>query len=176
MHDKNHELDSPSRSQLRRDALAVFKLAETLVALTDSELARMPLSEELREEVIRTRRITQQIARKRQTQFLAKQLRRNEEEIEPVRRALVHNRAEQRRETAQLHRLEMWRERLIDEGDSALSELIGQFPFVDRHHLRQLARQAREDRMHNKPPTAARALFQELRELFGGEIPTMPSE
>lgn len=166
MHDNDEEFNLPSRSQLRRDALAIFKLAEALVALKESELDRVPLSDELRDEVLRTRRITQQIARKRQTQFLAKQLRRREEELEPIRRALEHDRDDQRRETAELHRLETWRERLMDEGDSALSELIAQFPYADHQHLRQLARQAREDRLHNKSPTSARALFQELRGLF----------
>lgn len=166
MHDQNEEFNPPSRSQLRRDALAIFKLAEALVALKESELDRVPLSDELRDEVLHTRRITQQIARKRQTQFLAKQLRRREEELEPIRRALEHDRNDQRRETAELHRLEIWRERLIEEGDSALSELISQFPHADHHHLRQLARQAREDHLHNTPLSAARALFQELRRLF----------
>src|SRR5690606_11335278 len=35
--------DGPSRSQLRRDATAIFKLAETLAVLTDAQLTRIPL-------------------------------------------------------------------------------------------------------------------------------------
>lgn len=166
MHNNDQEYDEPSRSQLRREALDVFKLAEAMVALPESQLAKLPLSEELREEVERTRRITQQIARKRQMQFLAKQMRRREEELEPLRHALTQDRESSRRDTAELHRLEAWRERLIHDGDTALSDLLGHFPQADRQHLRTLARQARDDLHANKPPAASRALFKELRTLF----------
>ena len=158
--------DEPSRSQLRREALDVLKLAHALVELSDAQLTRVPLSDELREEVSRARAVTQQIARKRQTQFLAKQLRRREDELEPIRAALEHDRDHSRRETAHLHRVEQWRERLLAEGDDALTELLQQFPQADRQRLRQLARQARAERDANKAPHAQRELFRELRELF----------
>lgn len=166
MHNEHEEADEPSRSQLRRDALAILKLAEALVALSASELTRVPLSDELREEVAKVRGIPQHIARKRQTQYLAKQLRRREDELEPIRQALDQGSMAKRRETSALHQLESWRERLIHEGDHALAELMNQFPQADRQHLRQLTRQAREELNGNRPPTAARALFRSLRELF----------
>jgi ribosome-associated protein len=159
--------DSPSRSQRRRDALAVFELAERLVALTDAQLAQLSLDEDLHDEVEKTRRVTQQIARKRQIQYLAKIMRRREAELPAIRAQLDHDRQLARRETAELHRLEEWRDRLIDDGDDALNELLQQFPSADRQHLRQLARQARTERHANRPPHAFRELFRELRTLFG---------
>ncbi|MCQ4165292.1 ribosome biogenesis factor YjgA [Tahibacter harae] len=158
--------DAPSRSQRRRDALAVFELAERLVSLTEAQLDHLPLDEDLRAEVEKTRRVTQQIARKRQIQYLAKILRRREDELPPLRAALDHDRQVSRRETAELHRLEDWRERLIDQGDEALGELLKLYPAADRQHLRQLARQAKVERHENRPPHAFRELFRELRELF----------
>jgi ribosome-associated protein len=158
--------DEPSRSQRRRDALAVFDLAERLVNLTDTQLAQLPLDDDLRTHVLNTRRITQQIARKREIQFLAKQMRRREDELDALRAALDHDRELSRRETAELHRLEDWRDRLIDQGDEALSQLLEQFPHADRQHLRTLSRQARVERNENRPPHAFRELFRELRELF----------
>lgn len=155
-----------SRSQKRREALDVLKLAHALVELSDAQLARVPLSDELRDEVMRARAVTQQIARKRQTQFLAKHLRRREDELEPVRAMLEHDRDHSRRETAHLHRVEQWRDRLIADGDNALTELLQHFPHGDRQHLRQLARQARAERDANKPPHAQRELFRALRETF----------
>src|SRR5262249_11953544 len=99
--------DGPSRSQLRREALDVLKLAQHIASLSEAQLAQLPLDEDLRAEVVRTRAVTQQIARKRQTQFLAKQLRkRDEAEIEPIRAALEHDRQHVRRESAALHRIE----------------------------------------------------------------------
>ena len=160
------ENDEPSRSQKRREALDVLKLAHALVELSEAQLAHVPLSDELRDEVLRARAISQQIARKRQTQFLAKQLRRREDELEPIRAILDHNRDHARMQTAIVHRVETWRDRLIAEGDDALTEFLQNFPQGDRQHLRQLARQARAEREANKPPQAQRELFRALRGVF----------
>ena len=81
------EFEGPSRSELRRQALDVLALAKALVELTDPELARVPLSDDLRELIVDSRRITAQIARKRQMQYLAKHLRRAEDELPAIRAA-----------------------------------------------------------------------------------------
>jgi ribosome-associated protein len=157
-----------SRSQRRREALDVLHLAHALVALSDAQLKAMPLTDDLREEIRQARAVKQQIAHKRQTQFLAKQMRRlDDEEIEAIRAALDRDRGVARRETAALHQLEAWRDRLIDEGDEALGELLVRFPDADRQQLRQLARQARTEREQNKPLHAYRELFRLLREIAG---------
>ncbi|MBS0556448.1 MAG: DUF615 domain-containing protein [Proteobacteria bacterium] len=172
MHDHESEYDEnrcagPSRSQLRREALDVLRLAHTLAALSDAQLAPLPLDAELLDEVRRTRAVKQQIARKRAEQFLAKQLRkRDDTELEPLRAALEHNREHARREAAALHRIEQWRERLVAEGDAALDDLMQQFPSADRQHLRQLARRARAERDAQKPLHAFHELFRALREIF----------
>lgn len=162
------EFLSPSRSEQRREAMAVFELGEKLVALSDAELARLPVPDDLLAHIRYTRRITSHIAHKRELQHLAKIMRREDDEtLEALRKALEHDKAELRRETVALHRIESWRDRLIDEGDAALTELVEEFPQADRQHLRQLARNAHAERLHNKPPHAYRELFRELRELIG---------
>jgi ribosome-associated protein len=168
MHDHNDdhsEFDGPSRSQERRDALAVLELAKRLVELSDAQLAQVPLDDDLRAEVLAARRITQQIARKRQTQFLAKQLRKRADDLDPIRAALEHDKDQSRRETAQLHRLEQWRERLLEGGDEVLGEFLTEHPAANRQHLRQLVRNALAERKANRPPHAYRELFRALREL-----------
>lgn len=157
--------DGPSRSQLRREALAVFALAEALVALPDAELARMPLDADLVDEVRRTRAVSQQIARKRQVQFLAKQMRRlDDEALAPLRAALAHDRTQMRRAAADLHHVERWRDRLLAEGDEAIGEWLALHPAGDRQQLRALVRQAKAEADRAKPPRAARELFRLLRE------------
>ena len=157
-----------SRSQRRREALDVLQLAHALVALSDAQLKALPLAEDLRDEVRQARAVKQQIAHKRQTQFLAKQMRKlDDAEIEAIRAALDHDRDVARRETAMLHQLEAWRDRLIEEGDEALGELLTRFPGADRQQLRQLARQARAERDNSKPLHAYRELFRLLREISG---------
>ncbi len=159
--------DGPSRSQRRREALGVLELAQRLVETGEAELAKLPLDEDLRALVRESQRITQQIARKRQTQFLAKNLRREDDAtLEAIRDALDHAKADGRRGAAALHRVESWRERLIADGDAALAEFIAAHPHADRQHLRQLARNAHAERLQNKPPHAQRELFRALRELL----------
>ena len=167
MHDPDAERsEEPSRSQRKREALAVFDLGEALVALDDGALARIPMPDELRALVRETRRITSHIARKRQLQFLAKQMRRSADDLPAIEQALQAHSAQHRGESAFVHRIERWRERLIHEGDEALEALLHEAPGADRQHLRTLARRAEQEHRDNRPPAAARALFKALRELL----------
>ena len=157
----------PSRGELRREALGVLELAHRLVEQPAARLLQLPMSEDLVALAIAAQRITAQIARKRQVGFLAKKLRREDDEtLEALRAAMEHDKADSRRDSAALHRVEAVRDRLISEGDSALAELLDEYPNADRQHLRQLARNAREEKLRNKPPHAFRELFRELRELM----------
>ena len=163
----------PSRSQQRRDALDILKLAETLAGMSEAELARVPLDDDLREEVRRTHAVTSHIARKRQNQFLAKQMRKlDAESVEAIRYALSVDREKAHRETAAMHRLETWRERLLAEGDDALAGFIAEHPSADRQRLRQLVRNALAERRADKPPHAFRELFRALRETTGRDDET----
>ena len=125
----------------------------------------------MREEITRTRNITAHIAHKRQLAFLAKVMRRYEDEVfASVRAELGENREKQRQENAAMHRLEAMRDRLINEEEAALSELINEHPQVDRQHLRSLVRKARlEKETPNKPPRAYREIFQLLKDLAGNK-------
>jgi ribosome-associated protein len=157
----------PSRGDLRREALGVLELAHRLVDQPAARLAQLPLSDDLLALAVAAQRITAQIARKRAVGFLAKKLRREEDEtLEAIRAAMEHDKADSRRENAALHRLEALRDQLVADGDTALNDLLVEYPHADRQHLRQLARNAREEKLRNKPPHAYRELFRELRELM----------
>jgi ribosome-associated protein len=157
----------PSRTQQRRDALAVLVLAQQLVDLQPSRLAKLTLPDDVRHEIDVTRRMTAHGAKKRQLAFLAKVMRRYDEaDFASVRAELGENREKQRQENAAMHRLEAMRDRLIAEDETALPELIYEHPQVDRQHLRSLVRQARiEKDTPNKPPKAYREIFQLLKDL-----------
>ncbi|MDH5835694.1 ribosome biogenesis factor YjgA [Luteimonas kalidii] len=161
------EFLAPSRSQQRREALDVLALAAQLSELEPGRLAKLPVPEHLLPHIAETRRITSHIARKRQLAFLAKQMRREDDEVlDAIRDALDAGGEAARQETARLHRAERWRERLLDDGDEALAELLAEFPQADRQQLRQLTRNAIEERARNKPPKAYRELFREIRDLL----------
>ncbi|KAF1686229.1 hypothetical protein B1992_08320 [Pseudoxanthomonas broegbernensis] len=158
---------SPSRSQQRREALEVLDLAEKLAGLTPTQLAKLPIPEDLLPHLEQTRKITAHIARKRQLAFLAKQMRREDDPtLEAIRDALDEDGVAARREVAAMHRIETWRERLLADGDAALAALLEEHPAGDRQRLRQLARNAREEKLRDKPPRAFRELFRELRALL----------
>ncbi len=156
----------PSRSIQRREALDVLALAKELAALPEGDLALVPLNEGLRHQVNEARRITQQVAHKRQVQYLAKHLRKHEEDIPAIRAAVDAPKLEKRRATAQLHHAETWRDRLIAEGDEAINALLTEHPDADRQQLRQLVRQANVELKANKPPAASRHIFKIIRELL----------
>jgi ribosome-associated protein len=141
-------------------------------ALSEAQLAKLPIPEDLLPHIRDAKRITSHVAHKRQLAFLAKQMRREDDEaLDAIRDALDAGGDAARRETAALHRVETWRERLMVDGDAALAELLTEHPAADRQHLRQLVRNAIDERNRNKPPHAFRELFRGLRELLlqGGD-------
>ena len=165
--DETGEFLSPSRSQNRREALEVVTLGEKLVSLTEAQLSKLPVPESLLPHIRECKRITAQIAHKRQLQYLAKQMRREDDEVlDALRDALDEDGEAARREVAAMHRVEAWRERLLEGGDTALAELLDEHPEADRQVLRQLVRNTLEERKRNKPPRAFRELYRELRELL----------
>jgi len=161
------EFLAPSRSQQRREALDVLALGQQLAALSAAQLAKLPIPEDLLPHIEDTQRITSHVAHKRQLAFLAKQMRRvDDETLAAIRDALDAGGEAARRETAELHRVEAWRERLMSDGDTALAELLAEHPSADRQRLRQLVRNAGDEKAKNKPPHSYRELFRELRELL----------
>jgi ribosome-associated protein len=159
----DHDPDIVSKSQLKREAHEIFDLGKRLVELPASQLATLALPDDIRDAVDKARRIRQHIARKRQLQYLAKRMR--QIDVEPIASALDELAQTGRDDVHRLHRLEQWRDHLLDGGDAALTLLMGHRHDVDAQHLRQLLRQAHRERQKDKPPAAARKLFKYLREL-----------
>ena len=80
------QIDKPSKSQRKREALALQDLGETLVTLKPAQLDKMPLPDKLREAVLAARQMNQRGARKRQLQYIGRLMR--EIDPEPIRAAL----------------------------------------------------------------------------------------
>ena len=165
------EFKAPSRSANRREALDILALGEALAALSEAQLAKLPIPEALMPHIRDTQRITSHVARKRQQAFLAKQLRREDEDVlDAIRDAMSKDGDAGRRETALLHRVELLRDELLgQEADVAMTALLDAHPHADRQHLRQLVRNTLDERKRNKPPHAFRELFRQLRDLLAQE-------
>ena len=175
--DDTGEFLSPSRKQQRRDALDVLALAQVLGDMSATQLEKLPVPEHVLPYFAELRRITAHGARKRQHAYIAKQLRKEEDEtLDAIRDAMDAGGESARQETALLHRAEHWRERLLEEGDTALAELLDAHPNADRQQLRQLVRNALDERSRNKPPRAFRELFRVVRDAIAGDESEAPGD
>lgn len=154
-----------SRSQVKRESLALTELGREMTKLEPSVLDKIPLEENIRDAIIAVRKMKKGSALKRQIQYIGKLLRNSDEE--PIRAAYEKATNPYREDTKLFHKLENWRDRLIAEGDKALEDLIEEMPQVDRQHLRQLIRQAAKEKEKNKPPKSSREIFQYLKQIFG---------
>ena len=160
--DDDDEIILISKSQLKRESHALTDLGKELVELAQSELKKIPLDERLLEAIALAHRIKERGGRKRQLQYIGKLLR--TADVEPILAAMEGLKLEHAKDNARQHRLEQWRDRLLEEGDAALNELLAQHPDADRQRLRQLLRNAQKEQSQNKPPKSARELFKYLRD------------
>jgi len=155
--------EKPSKTQRKLAMHGLQALGERLVELNSEQLEAIALPEGLRDAVEAARHITKHEARRRQLQYIGRLMR--SIDPEPIREKLKTWDGVSDEGTARLHRIERWRERLIED-DGALAELAGTYPGIDTQRLRALARNAREERSAGRPPRAYRELFQILRELI----------
>ena len=173
----NNEFDTPfdndpgydeeetfvSKSQVKRECLDLQELGEAMSKLEPSALDRIPMDEKIRDAIITIRKLKKGSALKRQVQYVGKLLRNTD--FEPIRDAYEKVVNHYREDVKQFHRLENWRDRLVEEGDKALGELLDEMPQLDRQHLRQLIRQANKEKQKNKPPKSSREIFKYLRQV-----------
>jgi ribosome-associated protein len=158
------ETQAPSKSARKRAHKELQDLGVALLALSPSQLERVPLSPDLRAEVSAGRALRKG-ARSRHVRHLGNLL--AALDVTGVRAALEGIRGASARDTARLHRAERWRARLLDEGDVALGELLEQYPLADRQRLRALLRAAQQERTHAAAPRRQRELLRALRALEG---------
>ena len=161
------EIEFISKSQRKRDAQLVKSLALELIRLSASQLARVPLEASVREAVQDARQIRSHVAGKRQLQFIAKQLRRID--TTPIRETIDSFQNQARQLRVRQHRVENWREFLLESGDAALGKLLQQRHEADGQAIRQLIRNAQREASRGKPPASSRALFRLLRDMDENE-------
>ena len=151
-----------SKTEMKTDMEALQKLGEELVTLKPSVLEKFPLSEDLALAIQDAQRFKNE-AKRRQLQYIGKLMRNIDPE--PIQAALDKVRNKHSQATAELHKLEQLRDRIVEEGDAAISEVMEMYPEADRQRLRQLARQANKEKKANKPAKAFREIFRILKEL-----------
>lgn len=165
-HDDSDEylVERPNKSQLKREMQELQELGVELVKLPADKLAELDLPEKLVDAIELARRITSHGAQKRQRQFIGGLLSKLDD-VTPIRAFLERIQGADKVSKARFQENERWRERLINEGDTALAEFLERHPEADRQHLRRLVRDAAAEAASGRPPRHYRELFRYLQSL-----------
>ena len=151
--------DLPSRSQLKRDSQELRDMGAQLVQMPNAHLNKIAMDNTLLAAIKEARRLKSNDARRRQIQYIGKLMRNMDlTEIRHSVEKLNHQSQTFRQHFAML---EQWRDRLIDEGNSAIEEFLIDYPNADRQQIRNLSRQAGRE----KTGAAKTKLFKYLKEI-----------
>ncbi len=165
-HDDHNEeeLDlPPSKTRIKKQMHDLQDIGEQLVALNKDQLKEMDIPETLRDAILEAKRITKFGAVKRQMQYIGKLMRGIDPA--PIIAKLEVWSGKSHQHIAWLHRVERWRERLLED-ETALTELLADHPEADAQRLRALIRNALKEKELVKPPKSYREIFQVLREIL----------
>lgn len=162
MNEQDDDIIWVSKSEIKRDAEALKELGRELMELGANSLDRIPLDEDLRAAIELAQRIKKE-GRRRQIQLIGKMLR--SRDPEPIYTALDKLKNTHNQQVVLFHKLEKLRDALVEQGDSAIEEVVANYPDTDRQQLRSLIRAAQKEKATNKPPKAFRQIFQYLKEL-----------
>ncbi|MEF2230082.1 MAG: ribosome biogenesis factor YjgA [Pseudodesulfovibrio sp.] len=154
--------DKVSRSQMKRDMTALQNLGEELAALGETAVREAGLTPEAEAALLLIKKLKGHEARRRHLQYVGKLMRacdtgRAREIVEEARKGRTVK-------TAEFHRLEKLRDRLVD-GDEDLLQALFEANPDQGQRLRQLTLGARREKDAGKPLKDTRALFKLLRGL-----------
>lgn len=156
--------EGPSKTELKAQSAELQALGEQLLDLRADLFAPLDLPAKLIDALDELRRISNFEGRRRQAQFVGKQMRLlDEAQIGAIRDALEVQRKGSAKDTLRLHAAERWRERLIAE-DTAIGAWAEQYPATDLQQLRALVRQARKDAPAAQAAQQAQATGQASRQ------------
>jgi ribosome-associated protein len=152
----------PNKTVLKREIKVLNQLGRELIDMPPASLKKVPLSDDMRL-AIRDGQRFKKGALQRQLRRIANLM--GHEDVEAIQHEILRQKQPSKQQTAEMHQLEQWRDRLIAGDDKLLTELIDQFAVIDRQHIRQLVRNASVEKKGNKPPKSARLLFKYLSEI-----------
>ena len=170
----------PSRSEKKRQSLALQNMGEELTRLGPQEVKNLDLPADLREALQLYARIGDHEGRRRQMQFIGRVMR--EIDPAPIRAMLDARREVSAAATAALHQAEQWRDRLLtaDQGelaglvetlltaralpeqDTEVPEGAGKAALPSQEELLTMTLAARKEAAENTSPQARRALFRAI--------------
>ncbi|MDD1607183.1 MAG: DUF615 domain-containing protein [Methylococcaceae bacterium] len=176
-HDYEYEYDEngeivyyavrPNKTKIKQEMAALFTLAEELSALSATHIKSLDLPEIIDKAVVEASKMSHTGARKRLLKYIAGQL--HKIDVDPMLEKLARIKNTSAHAVREHHMAEHWRDKLIAEGNEALTEFLYEYDHADRQQLRQLMRNAQKEAELAKPPKSSRLLYRYLKDLLQNE-------
>jgi ribosome-associated protein len=157
----------PNKTRIKKEIAALFDLGEEMSALSVAQLNSFELPENIRKAVTEVSGMPHKGARKRLLKYIAGQL--HKIDVEPIFENMARIKNQSAHAVREHHMAERWRDRLIHEGNEAMTEFLFEQPDADGQQLRQLVRNAKKEAEALKPPKSSRMLYRYLKALLSGE-------
>lgn len=168
MDEFDFEEEGKSKTQLKKEMLALQKIGTELTKLPPDKLARIPLDEKLHHAVLETANIKKHGALRRHMQFIGRLMR--ESDSEAIIAAYETLQQSESNAARKIQQVEDWRDALIEEGKPKIEDLLQLYPHADRQQLNQLVRNCQKDidqqSGQQKNSGSKRKLFLFLRDLI----------
>jgi ribosome-associated protein len=153
----------PSKTLIKKQMHELRDLGKELTGLSKDQLAQLDIPDNLRYAIRETKSINKFGAQRRQIQYIGKLMR--GVDAAPIIAKLDVWKGKSIEHVAHTHQLERWRDRLM-ESDSALTQLLVEYPGADAQHLRSLIRNSHKEITLGKQPKNFRGLYQALKEII----------
>ena len=155
--------EEKSKSQKKREAEALQKLGVALSKLSQQQLDDIPMPDKLRQAINELGKIKSNSAMRRQAQYIGRLMR--ETELEPIQHAFDEIQQGTAKANAKFHLVERWRDKLLNEGNPALTEFLNLYPGQDVQALRHVIQQAIKERNSDKNLGSSKSLFRLIKSI-----------
>jgi ribosome-associated protein len=157
----SEDIETVSKSQLKRESHEIQKLGKRLSTLSKEQLGKLPLDEPVKEAIELAHKIQyKRSALKRHFQYLAKLLRARD--TAAISAALEKLEQTSQTQIQRHHRAEYWRNEIIERGIDAIEAYLAEQVDADRQKLRQLWRNYSGVRTEERKTHFTRLIYREI--------------
>ena len=136
----NTELDLPSKTQLKQDAIDLQQLGQKLTTYSSAILRKLPLNEVLISAIEEYNRLPNSHgARRRQLQFIGKLMR--DLDYDAIIKAIENLENGHLRKKKKPSTVKLLCEAILKSGDAEINAALEQYPQLERQTIRQLYRE-----------------------------------
>ena len=160
----------PNKTRIKKEIGELFTLGETMSKLSAAHLISLELPENIHKAVKEVADMPHTGARKRLLKYIAGQL--HKIDVTAIKESLDRIQNKSAHSVREHHIVEHWRDRLINEGSDAFTDLFDEQPTTDLQQIRQLLRNIKKETENGKPPRSSRLLYRYLKSLFQFETDT----